>query len=81
MPGDFTIRDADPPQRDASDLSARGELKRTGVNDGSGVRRLRRKQDGTVVPDVADGDLGGKSRKPGIRQNLPCEICVEDSYG
>ena len=30
---------------------------------------------------MADGDLGGEGRKPGIRQNVPCGICVEDGYG
>lgn len=34
-----------------------------------------------MVSHVADGDLSGDSRKPGIRQNLPCGICVEDGYG
>ncbi len=39
-PGDFAIRDADPPQRGAGDLAARGELQRAGVDDGLSVRRF-----------------------------------------
>lgn len=34
-----------------------------------------------MVSHMADRDLSGESRKPGIRQNLPCGICVEDGYG
>ena len=34
-----------------------------------------------MVAHVADRDLSGERRKPGIRQNLPCGICVEYGYG
>ena len=80
-PGDCAVRDAGSPERDASDLAARGELQRAGVDYGLGVRRFFGEQGGAVVTYLRDHDFSRKGRKAGIRQNVPCEIRVEDGYG
>ena len=70
-PGDFAGRDTDAPERGAGDLAARGELQRAGVDDGRGIRRFFREQDGAVVTDLRDGDFGVDGAEPRVRQNVP----------
>ena len=80
-PGDFAARDADPRERRAGDLAARGELQGARVDDGRGIRRFFGEQFRTVVSYLRDGNFDGESCNAGVFQNVRCKTRVEDGYG